>query len=318
MITTARLVLKHHRFELLAVSMAALLIAIAGLWFNSQLLAVGVPDGCFEKWIHAAGEPDATCSQAVQAFSLILYSNSAWFDPAIAVLPFAAGALSGVPLVGRELEGRTAQIAWSLSPSRVQWLLAQIWPVGLILLAFVGLAAGSASMLHETRINSFPPVLFEGLGFHGPLVVARGLLAFGLGLLTGALIGRTLPALIVTTVLCGLLVLFAAATARDSWLRGQPGELVEASGPPPALIFEQFYRAPDGDLIGEEEALSLVPPEEIDPDAWLSEAGYAAVSRGITASKAAEWEQIELAATSALGVAVVVASFAVVHRRRPT
>lgn len=39
----------------------------------------------------------------------------------------------GVPIVARELEARTAQTAWSLSGSRLRWLLRQMAPILILL-----------------------------------------------------------------------------------------------------------------------------------------------------------------------------------------
>jgi hypothetical protein len=48
-------------------------------------------------------------------------------------LPSVLGLLGGVPIVWRELETRTAQTAWSLSPSRLRQLAHQISSIGLVL-----------------------------------------------------------------------------------------------------------------------------------------------------------------------------------------
>ena len=40
--------------------------------------------------------------------------------------PFAVGILLGAPLVAREIDGRTAQLAWTMSRSRTRWLVGRI------------------------------------------------------------------------------------------------------------------------------------------------------------------------------------------------
>lgn len=316
-VKSARLTLKHHRFEVTAVIVASLAIAAAGAWFNAQLLAVDVPEGCFEAFGYGP-DPSPACGQAFQAFAAILVSNSAWFDPAVAVLPLAAGILVGVPLVARELESGTAQTAWSLSPSRWKWLLRQMWPVLIVGGVALAIAALSASVLHETRTNSFQPTIFAGLGFHGPLVVARALMAFGLGVLSGSLLGRSLPAVIVSSSLCVALIAFAAIGTREAWLRDQPGELIDLTTAHPVLLLEQFYRSADGSLLSEDDAYALIPGDVDDPEAWLADAGYVPVARAITAEKAAQWEPLEIAGTVTLGLALIAFTFPVVSRRRPT
>lgn len=318
MLAAARLTLKHHRVEVGAVVIASIVLAAAGQWLNSTLLGFNVPQGCFDQWVQTEGEPAANCIAPVGAFAGFLFDNTSWFDPAMFILPFAAGTLAGVPIVARELESRTAQTAWYLSPSRSAWLVRQLWPVILLVGAAVALAAASASMLHNTRINAFPPSFFEGLGLHGPLVAARALLAFGVALLAGALVGRSLPAWIVAAIACTAFVAFSAS-ARHSWLGLQESVILEQTETGSFVLLEQLYRAPDGTLLSEEEALALVPPENVgSPYEWLADSGYVGVYRGITENKTRDWEPLEIVGTILVGTALVGATFAIVERRRPT
>lgn len=316
-VKSARLTLKQHRFEISAVVVASLAVAVAGAWFKAQLLAVNVPKECFDAF-GGPSDPSVVCGQLVQSFAAILTANSAWFDPAVGVLPLAAGVLVGVPIVAGELDSGTAQTAWSLSPARWNWLVRQMWPLVIVGGAAVAIAAVSASSLHETRMNSFPPTIFAGLGFHGPLVVARALVAFGLGLLSGSILGRPLPAVIVSSSLCMALIAFAAIGTREAWLRDQPGELINLSTEHPVLLLEQFFRSPDGVLLSEDDAYALMPVDVDDPEAWLSGAGYVRYARAITAENAAEWERLEIAGTTLLGLGLTGLTFPIVSRRRPT
>jgi hypothetical protein len=73
-------------------------------------------------------------------------SPCAQFDPALDLLasaasfakvgalatPFVLGLFLGVPLVAREIEGRTTSIAWTLSGSRRRWLVHRAAPVVVI------------------------------------------------------------------------------------------------------------------------------------------------------------------------------------------
>lgn len=320
MLSSARLTLKQHRFELVSVVVAALLVGAAGLWFNARLLGFNVPEGCFDAWLDSAGPPGLACTEPVQAYAAFLYSNTTWFDPAMVVLPFLVGMLTGAPLVARELENRTAQTAWSLSPSRTRWLTRQIWPTLILVGAAVAFAAASASVLHETRSAGFSSPSFGLPGFHGPLVVARGLVTFGIGVLIGAVVGRSLPAVILTALAC-LVLFFGAISARDIWLHAQPRELVtqaDYDAGDVVLTYETFWMAPDGTLLEEDEAYALVPDGEEDPYSWLIDADYGNAGRGITAETASQWEPIEIAGTVALGAVLIGAAYPVVNRRRPT
>ncbi len=320
MLSSAKLTLKQHRFELVSVVLAALMVGAAGLWLNAQLLSFAVPAGCFDAWMGSQGSPDA-CVEPVQAYATFLYSNTTWFDPAMVVLPFVVGTLTGTPLVARELENRTAQTAWALSPSRGRWLTRQIWPTLVLVGAAVTFAAVAASVFHETRSSGFSSPTFGLPGFHGPLVVARTLVAFGVGLLLGAIVGRSLPAVILTAVASLVLVVFGAMGARDMWLRAQPHDMLtraDYDADQVVMTYQTFWTAPDGTHLDDEEAYALAPDGEEDPEAWLAGAGYEFGGVGLKSETASKWEPIEIAGTVALGVVLIGAAYPVVNRRRPT
>jgi ABC-type transport system involved in multi-copper enzyme maturation permease subunit len=117
-------------------------------------------------------------------------------ENATAVVPFIVGILLGAPLVARELEKRTAPIAWSLSLSRARWLALRAGPL-LLASAVALLLVGQAN---EALIRATPPgqLGFAVFGLHGPLVAARGVAVFCIGVLVGLVLGRTLPAILMT------------------------------------------------------------------------------------------------------------------------
>jgi hypothetical protein len=122
---------------------------------------------------------------------------------AMAIVPFVTGALLGVLVVAREIEQRTATLPWSLSGSRTRWLLRAALPLAALLLLLLTFLAFAATFLEAARTpGSDPAASLNDYGLRGPLIVFRGLLAFAIGVLTGALLGRVLPALIVAAVAC--------------------------------------------------------------------------------------------------------------------
>jgi hypothetical protein len=85
------------------------------------------------------------------------------------------------------------------------------------------------------------------------------------------------------------------------------------------FLLEQAWRAPDGTLIGQEDATALAPTDpQTDPWQWLVDRGYETVQLGITAETAAGWEPLEIAGTTLLGLVLTGGAVAVVDRRRPT
>ena len=149
MLASARLTLKQHRFEVGVATIAAVLLGAAALVVDARLRAVNASSGCFESWL--AGNPTSDCSTSVAAFASINESQANVVFAAMAILPFAVGLLGGVPIVGRELEARTAETAWSLSASRIAWLGRQLLPIVLSLGLAVTFASVAAGVLEATR-----------------------------------------------------------------------------------------------------------------------------------------------------------------------
>jgi hypothetical protein len=136
----------------------------------------------------------------------------------ILVAPAVIGIFWGAPLIARELETGTYQLAWTQSITRTRWLMAKLALAGLAAMAVtealsliyawwanpigqaIGLLGGDGgSHPFEGRFSS---VIFAT---HGITPVGYAAFAFALGTAIGALIRRTVPAMAVT------LAIFAAA-----------------------------------------------------------------------------------------------------------
>jgi hypothetical protein len=322
LIRSARITLKQHRFEVAVAAIAATLLGARALWVNLRLADARVPAGCFDAWLNTAGEVGAECDALFRAFSKINGEEAGPLFGAMAVLPWLAGLLTAVTLIGRELEARTAQTAWALAASRGRWFARQLWPIVLVVGVTVGFAAVAASILSATRSASDPYVWLD-LGARGPIVVARTVAALGVGLLAGAAIGRTLPAFIIGALLSVALVTGSTA-ARAGWVNLQPRVVydqatVDRPGFRAGLIFEQGWRLPNGTVLTETEATALAAADgSFDPYDWLLEQGYEVVQLGITAATARGWEPLEFVGFVLVGTVLVAAAMVVVDRRRPT
>jgi hypothetical protein len=292
------------------------------LWVNARLAALDIPGNCFPLWLSRANDLTPACSDAIQGFQQINGTlEGVTVFAALGVLPFAAGLIAGVPIVGRELELRTAQTAWALAGSRRRWFARQLGPIVVVFGLAMVFAAAAAAVFEATRAAYFSGVL-DFLGLYGPLLVARALVALGFGLIAGAMLGRTLPALIVGAVL-SFGFLFIVSTARQGWVDAQPRvELDYAATATPmfrGMWFDQAWRAPDSRLVPDFEAMALVPREgELDGYDWLADHGYRAVVFGLTAETLRGWEPIEIAGTVGLGLVLVLGTMVVVDAKRPT
>jgi hypothetical protein len=154
------------------------------------------------------------------------------------------------------------------------------------------------------------------LTLRGGPVVARAFAALAVGVLTGALIGRTLPAFIVAG-LVSLVLVASMGTAKDAWVSAQPTVVLDNFGHGYAQIIGSAYIAPDGRQIAVAEAEALVPAGEDEPDVWLEDHGYRAVDLGNTQAQALGWETYELTAFMGIGIAALVLAVVTVDRRRP-
>jgi hypothetical protein len=311
---SALVTLKHHRVEVATAVVASLAVGIAAFVVAWRLGNVPMPTGCFDAWRAAPGgvrRPD--CDRAIQLWRSIRDEEAAWVFRALWVLPLF-GLVAGIPIVGRELEDRTAQIAWSLAGSRGRWLFRQVMPV----LLLVGLSATFAALGADVLQGTQPDYEVIGLPLHGPILVGRMLGALLVGVLAGALVGRTLISFVVALVFCvGLAA--AAEPARLGWLRGQVTIVGEVASAYP-YSFGVFLRAPDGGLhlLDSRVAASIAPAGVEDPESWLYDHGYALVQVGVTDQAAQGWIPYETALWSALGAASLAAAGMVIDRRRPT
>ena len=321
MLTSARLTLTHHRFEVAAATLAALVIGISALIVAYRLSAVGVPAGCFDAWLNGGGaEGAANCAGPVQAFATINEGEAGRVFAAMGVLPFAVGLLGGVPLVGRELETGTAQTAWSLSGSRLRWLARQVSPVLVVLTVAVAFAALAVDVLEQTRAPWYHSAISD-MALHGPIVIGRALSGFGIGLLLGAAIGRTLPALIVG-VLAVLLAVALVGGVQFDWFRSHARLVISGQAGPgqdDGLQFEQFWVGPDGSRLDDSSLMARIPAANADaPFDWLAAHGYQRASLSLPVDVALGWIPYDVAIFAGLGGAASVGAGFVVSRRRPT
>jgi hypothetical protein len=124
------------------------------------------------------------------------------------LIPVLAGLFLGVPLVAREAESGTLALAWTQGTGRARWLLVQAVPLAVLpALAAAGLGAELSWWLGPAgwRARAWDPsqLSLNPLPFAGWVV-----LAFSIGLVLGAVIRRTVPAIAATITCYGLLLLF--------------------------------------------------------------------------------------------------------------
>src|SRR5580693_7335373 len=142
----------------------------------------------------------------------------------ILLAPAVIGLFWGAPLIAREMETGTADLAWNQSVTRTRWLAVKLAIGGLTAMALTealclmqtwwaapisqAVADGAGSGVAQSR--------FSQLNFatHGITPLGYAAFAFALGVTAGALIRRTIPAMAVT-----LAVFAALQIAMPLWIR---------------------------------------------------------------------------------------------------
>jgi hypothetical protein len=183
-----------------------------------------------------------------------------WLSVLAVVVPGLLGAFWGAPLVAGELESGSFRLAWTQDVSRVRWLAARLAVPGLAAMAVAGLASWLvtwwAGPLDRAGMNQFGS--FDSRDI---VPVGYAAFAFALGVLLGALLRRTVPAMAVT--------LFVFTAARLTFrLLARPQLL------PPVVRALALNPATTG--YGSSGFLPLAPPSSLQPaapdlpNAWIT------------------------------------------------
>jgi hypothetical protein len=188
-----------HRFE--AAFAAVLLVAFAVTVFvvGSHLTDLNIASTCWPR-DENGNYASELCDDLMNRFWEVMGSEVTYARIGLAVLAPIVGLIIGVPVVAREIELRTTTLAWSLALRRGRWLLSRFLPMlAIALIGFVALGWMGDRLFDAMKVGRAWADLTEVASF-GQTLFARGVMALGVALLAGALIGRTMPALLVAGV----------------------------------------------------------------------------------------------------------------------
>jgi hypothetical protein len=255
------------------------------------------------------------------------------------------GLILGVPIVAREIELRTTDLAWSLALRRSSWLLSRLLPMlALALVGFVVLGFLGSTLFTAMEVGRASPDLTE-VASQGPTLVARGLMALGIAVLVGAVIGRTMPAFLVAAIAVLVWSVVAVPIVQrsmfaeyavwqsqgdTSWrdgvspiayvdfgefdpskpgVNGEPGARIDQDQIEP-LMLQECGPYPDGtDESPERMAVDECNQRFSDQHQW---------SRVVPASAYAHFQLVEAILGLAIGGAATLLTFPIVARRRPS
>lgn len=212
----ARLSFRFQRLEILLLGSAVVVASGLMLWWAFELdgIAQAYPDCEF----FSGGSPGCVAAEGrffeIFGTAEIIIRNT-W------LAGFAVGLVLGVPLVAREIEHRTAQLAWAISRSRVRWLFGRVaFPALVAVVLGVALAVTTEVLATAMRPDVDLSRDFNFYGNRGPLIIGRAMLGLGAGVLVGAVVGRQLPALLLGVFVVGGLY-GASSVLLPQWYRGE-------------------------------------------------------------------------------------------------
>jgi hypothetical protein len=190
---------RQHRSEALV---AGLLVAA----FAALVLATGLPahDALSDRGLDACRgrpSPGDECVAPVTRFQSEFGHPNSWYaDVGMSLLPLLIGMFVGAPLLAREFEQGTWQLAWSQAIPRLRWLVVKL----ALVLATVAVVAAAVSGLwmwwHQPH-DRFGTRLGDYFNYAWPVFVTYTVFAVVLGVTAGRLIRRTLPAMAVVLLL---------------------------------------------------------------------------------------------------------------------
>ena len=247
-----RLTLRLHRFELIAFGAAIVGLVIASFVVAAYIEGFHVPPECLTN----NGEVPFSCQEALRKLDEARGLGGLILSPLLLVT-YAIGLFLGVPVIARELERGTVRLAWWLTPSRWRWYGARLLPI-LVALAVLTFAAGVAA---DRLFAANNPGLdlsraFDGYGARGGLLAARAVFIFAVAVLVGSFIGRSLPAVIVATLIA-VIGLTGGMQVHQRILASEavaiPIDPFSGAGVAPGdMYIDQRFVLPDGTLVGYE------------------------------------------------------------------
>jgi hypothetical protein len=189
-----RLALRQIRTEALlafaALAVVAVALAITGphlvYLYNTTVAPCKAPVDCSSVLRHFVGN-----------YSIL----QTGLGTILLVVPALLGIFWGAPLIAREFEAGTYRLAWTQSVTRTRWLAVKLSLVGLASMAVGGLLSLMVTWwfipIDTANMNRFTPGVFDERGI---VAIGYAAFAFALGVTTGLLIRRSVPAMAATLV----------------------------------------------------------------------------------------------------------------------
>jgi hypothetical protein len=215
---------RQHRAEALA--LGVLIAVVAALLL---VLGRGMHELFPEGIAHCLTPPlDQGCRSGV-----VRLQQDYGYSTALLILlnfaPLAIGGFLGAPMLARELESGTWQLAWTQATPRMRWLAVKVAVLGLLSVLLTAALSAAVGWYRQPLDLLGGGLDITGFDLVGIVPMAYGLFAFALGAAAGTLLRRSLPA-----AGAAVAAFVAVRVAVAGWLRPHfltPIERVEAITP---------------------------------------------------------------------------------------
>ncbi|MFC4066267.1 ABC transporter permease subunit [Actinoplanes subglobosus] len=184
------LIWRQHRTEVLVLGLLAGVFGVALLVLGAQahdLFPAG-PARC-------AG--DAGAGDACTASFRRLDEEYGYVENLLAafyLVPVVIGAFLGAPLLARELEDGTWQLAWTQAVPRMRWLAAKLAALAGVTVVLTGLFTVVLTWFRQPFDAWEGRFQYDAFDLEGLVPVAYALFAFAVATTAGAILRRSLPA----------------------------------------------------------------------------------------------------------------------------
>jgi hypothetical protein len=190
---------RQHRSQAIACLGLLGLIAVFAIAVSSSMRTAFSHDQLAGCLAHnpASGACQGTVGAFMNSFNTVVNIG---FWALLLALPGLLGVVIGAPLIARELEHGTWQLAWAQTVPRTRWLITKLAVVtsGLVIL---GAAMTALITWYRQPMDRLTGHFINNVyDFEGLALTAYILLAFGFAVLAGLLIRRSIPAMVAALV----------------------------------------------------------------------------------------------------------------------
>ncbi|MHB8511292.1 MAG: hypothetical protein ACYDCC_03840 [Actinomycetota bacterium] len=227
---------RQHRGQLIGgailLGVIATLLLITGVQISNTFHSSGLA--------HCLARTPDQCGQLQESFRN-QYRFINFLPPLFLIVPLLLGMFWGAPLIARELEQGTHRLAWTQAVTRRRWIASKLALISTFTVIFaIGwawLVTWWSSPFVATG-NRFDPGLFD---LRGIVPVAYTLFALALGVAAGAVLGKTMPALVTTLVSFSVVRLVVLLFVRSRYMAAKTisfalgsagGDLFKLAPPP--------------------------------------------------------------------------------------